>query len=347
LDKETSLTNQLNEKSSTDSNFKKTPLITEYQNAIKLCDGMIKSNPKERLNWDELQKYKDSWSLDLKELDIENEIKTALDFEPKKKEIFIYSIIVSELMKINEKKLDPSNKIVENSQSIKQLEKLIIEYMSKYLHNRKVIEKYLHHLYKYTRVFPEPSDHLINLITSWMREYSEIIGIQWAGLTCLNNITKDDLAKKLDQENLQKVIDFTLETMKRFPNHQHVHETALLILCNGCILNFYGRKKVIRILTDSLNTFNDTEFFISICTNISSRISLAEYLPSVHSYFEKLLDIVKIRINLFSESDNRLDKTLNSLWSLTDLSLVSCEIFIEKGGLDIYQRALNASLKIL
>ncbi len=341
------MTNQLNEKSSNDSNFEKTPLITEYQNAIKLRNRMIKSDPEKRSNWDELQKHKDSWASDLKELDIENEIKTALEFEQKNKEIFIYSIIVSEMMKITEKKLDPSNKIVENLQSIKQLENLIIEFMSKYLHNSKVIEKYLHHLYKYTRVFPEPSDYLINLITSRMREHSEIIGIQWAGLTCLNNITKDDSAKKLDQENLQKIIDFTLETMKSFPNHQHVHETALLILCNGCILNFYDRNEIIRILTNSLNTFNDTEFFISICTNISSRISLAEYLPSVHSYFEKLLEIVKIRINLFSESDNRLDNTLNSLWSLTDLSPESCEIFIEKGGLDIYQRALNVSLNIL
>jgi hypothetical protein len=152
----------------------------------------------------------------------------------------------------------------------------------------------------------------------------------------------------LDQKILENVIDVTLKKMKDFPNHQYLHETALLILCNDCILNFYNRNEIIRIFSDTFNTFNDIDFFIRICSKISNKISLPEYLPSLHLYFEKLLEVVRTRLNCCqnSDSDKRFDKTLDSIWSLTDSSLKYCEIFIDKGGLNLYQRALSASLKM-
>jgi hypothetical protein len=310
---------------------------------------MTQVNPSYRPKWDELQEHKNLWSSDLEKFDIENEIKNEFDFKSKNGEkVFIYSILVFDLMKISEKKLRYSGRNVKNSESMKQSETLIIRFMQEYSHNSKIVEKYLHHLFRYKLDYAEPRDREINLIIYLMGVYSEKISIQRAGLQCLNNITRNESAINLDQKILENVIDVTLKKMKDFPNHQYLHETALLILCNDCILNFYNRNEIIRIFSDTFNTFNDIDFFIRICSKISNKISLPEYLPSLHLYFEKLLEVVRTRLNCCqnSDSDKRFDKTLDSIWSLTDSSLKYCEIFIDKGGLNLYQRALSASLKM-
>ncbi len=91
--------------------------------------------------------------------------------------------------------------------------------------------------------------------------------------------------------------------------------------------------------------FQDSEIFISICSYISNKISITEYLPSLNSYIEILLDIVRKYIDSrhFLDNDSRLDDTLLALWSLTYSSPESCEIFSEKGGLDLYMHLLEVS----
>jgi len=318
--------------------------MSKYRNAFELCDEMTRSNrQKRKQTCEEILKEKHLWALDYDEFNIKNEMQTTSKYEFNKN-LFIYSIFASILMRINEKKMKENNKSKENFNSMKEIESLIMDLMRFYDIKCNFVEKYLHHLFKYTKnISCEPNEDMINLTVFLLEKYSKIISIQWNGISCLYNLTQDDLAEKLDQKILENVIDVTITALEAFPGHQRLHETVLSILCKDRILNFYDIHEIIRLLINSLIVFQDSEIFISICSYISNKISINEYLPSLNSYIETLLDIVRKYIVHSLDNDSRLDDTLLALWSLSYSSPESYEIFLEKGGLDLYMHLLKVS----
>jgi hypothetical protein len=223
--------------------------MSKYRNALKLCDKMTRPIcAKRKQTCEEILKEKHVWALDYDEFDIVNEMQTASKYEFENKNLFIYSIFASILMTINEKKMKENNKSKENFNSMKEIESLIMDLMRFYDIKCNVVEKYLHHLFKYTEnISCEPNEDMINLTVFLLEKYSKIIAIQWNGISCLYNLTKGDLAEKLDQKILEKVIDVTITALEAFPDHQYLHETVLSILCEDCILNFYDMHEIIRL----------------------------------------------------------------------------------------------------
>jgi hypothetical protein len=61
-------------------------------------------------------------------------------------------------------------------------------------------------------------------------------------------------------------------------------------------------------------------------------------------YIEKLIEIVKNAIHDSNHDIILIDKISSILVSATDLSPNVCEIFVEKGGIDLYLDIFNVSL---
>jgi len=227
-------------------------------------------------------------------------------------------------------------------------ESQIMESLIRYKHRPTFVQKSLFHLYNYTLTYCEPRTDLIDLIVIPMRKHSKIIGIQMAATACLYNLTKNKLGEKIHPKKLKKVVDVTLNSMELFPSHQQLQKNALLTLCSDRILQdvSFDRFKCTQLVMDSLVAFKDTamnRMAVAICSILAAKISTSETsnLGAKPVYMETLLDIVRSRIHFGSDHDIMLKFTLSALWNLTDESPKTCEMFLEKGGMDLYLLVLN------
>ncbi len=231
-------------------------------------------------------------------------------------------------------------------------ESQIIESLRRYKNRPTFVQKSLFHLYNYTSHYSESRTDLIHLIIIPMRRHSKIIGIQMAATACLYNLTKNKLGEKIHPKILKNVVEVTLQAMERFPNHQQLQKNALLTLCSDRILQevSFNRYKCTQLVMDSLVSFKDTamnRMAVAICSILAAKISTAETssLGAKPIYMETLLDIVRSRIQYASDHDIMLKFTLSALWNLTDESPKTCEMFLEKGGMDLYLTVLNVSFE--
>lgn len=99
---------------------------------------------------------------------------------------------------------------------------------------------------------------------------------------------------------------------------------------------------------DSLVSFSDTamnRMAVAICSILAAKITTAETssLGAKPVYMETLLNIVNRRASSSEEPDIMLKFTLSALWNLTDESPCTCNMFLEKGGMQLYIKVLNVS----
>jgi Zyg-11 family protein len=233
-------------------------------------------------------------------------------------------------------------------------ESQIIESLRRYKLRPTFVQKSLFHLYNYTSNYSEPRTDLIHLIIIPMKRHSKIIGIQMAATACLYNLTKNKLGEKIHPKILKNVVEATLQAMEQFPNHQQLQKNALLTLCSDRILQdvSFNRYKCTQLVMDSLVGFKDTamnRMAVAICSILAAKISTTETsnLGAKPIYMETLLDIVRSRVQYASDHDIMLKFTLSALWNLTDESPKTCEMFLEKGGMDLYLTVLNVSFESL
>jgi hypothetical protein len=97
---------------------------------------------------------------------------------------------------------------------------------------------------------------------------------------------------------------------------------------------------------DSLIEFNDKEMnekAIYMCALLFNSIPKQEIqnLVTNPAYIEILLDIIENRAQLSSDIAELINSTLFILLKLTDHSIKSREIFVEKRGMDLYLTILN------
>jgi hypothetical protein len=82
---------------------------------------------------------------------------------------------------------------------------------------------------------------------------------------------------------------------------------------------------------------------LTIYSIITAQISKSDKLKlfSVPIFMEALLNLVKSRIELFSNYDTVFEYSLSILSNLTNESPKTCETFLEKDGLNLYLIILN------
>jgi len=227
-------------------------------------------------------------------------------------------------------------------------ESQIIESLLRYKHRPNFVEISLVNLYDYTLTYYESRMDLIDLIVTIMREHSEQVDIQMAATACLFCLTKDELSQNINSKKLTEVVNMILNAMELFPNHQQLHMNSILILCNNRILQdiSFDRFKCCQLVMNYLVAFKDTHvtnYANYICLVLMPQISISDKskLESQPVYMETLLDIVRMRVQFVLNDDYTLEYTLRVIASLSDESPKSCQIFIEKGGIDLYLFVLN------
>lgn len=92
---------------------------------------------------------------------------------------------------------------------------------------------------------------------------------------------------------------------------------------------------------------------VAICSILAAKISTDETstLGAKPIYMETLLTVIRSRVHggqgqtdggVDAEPDIMLKFTLSALWNLTDESPLTCAMFIDKGGVDLYLEVLAA-----
>ncbi len=156
--------------------------------------------------------------------------------------------------------------------------------------------------------------------------------------------------KNSDLKLLAQKFHFTLAAMSLFPNEELLQNASLLLLCETfCIPDIsqelsFDEIKCINLVMESLK-FESNRWAVCFCFSLFYQNSYTKKLEFVLKpvYMQTLLDIIrnKVHYNLDDLSIDILLSTLGFLWSLSDGSPKRCEIFLEKGGLDLYLLVLN------
>jgi hypothetical protein len=165
------------------------------------------------------------------------------------------------------------------------------------------------------------------------------------------NLTHE-LANEINIKIIEEVVDVTMKAFETFPKHQQIVLNALKILCGYRILENvpFDRYKCIQLAMNTLVEFKDKDMVymaVEICSILSSHITRNEKsnIGSNPIYIETLLNIIRFSVRLTPDYEIILLYTLSFLWDLSDLSPETCELFLRKGGLDLYFLILNVSFQ--
>jgi hypothetical protein len=170
-----------------------------------------------------------------------------------------------------------------------------------------------------------------------------------------NKLWKKELKEKLNVELLEKVFEVTIRSMESFPNNLQIQKNTISFdfLRQQLIYTDieYDSNKCIQLVLNLLFTFKDNNIinlsvkrilFSTLFNNLSKSETKQLFFNPVN--VEKLLKLVENSINDSNRNTNLIEKILQSFVTITDLSPNVCEIFVEKGGIDLCFDILNVSL---
>lgn len=229
-------------------------------------------------------------------------------------------------------------------------EKQILEALRRYGLRANFVQKSLFHLYAFTQTLADARADLIEAVVAPMAVHSRAIAVQMAATACLYNLSKNQFGDRLHPSTLRAVVERTLAAMQNFPNHQQLQKNSLLTICSDRVLQdvSFDRFLCTQLVLDSLVQFKDTamnRMAVAIVSILAAKISTAEtsVLGAKAVYMEALLAIVRARLADALHNDIMLKFTLSALWNLTDESPKTCQMFLQKGGLDLYLQVLQVS----
>jgi Zyg-11 family protein len=245
-------------------------------------------------------------------------------------------------------------KSIEKNQLMEIKLSQIINSLLRYKHRQIFVKQNLIRLYDCTISCCEFRPQLIELIVVLMTKHPEVNEIQENSLTCSNNLIAYVVKDKNSAQIIVKLVDLTILAMESFPNNEQLHKKALVILVtvlNGIFQDIpVDRYKCAKVAMDSLVKFKNTDMnyhSLEICLNISNELTIVEKsnLFLNPAYMDTLLALAISRVQFTSEYDKILEYTLSIFTNLTEESPEVCELFIEKGGLELCSHILNVSFR--
>lgn len=95
-----------------------------------------------------------------------------------------------------------------------------------------------------------------------------------------------------------------------------------------------------------LSTFDDASMnrmSVAICSILAAKISTVEtsMLGAQPQYMLKLLSMVRSKVESKSV-DITMKFTLSALWNLTDESAITCKVFLDEGGMELFLEVLDS-----
>lgn len=209
------------------------------------------------------------------------------------------------------------------------------------------VQKALYHLFQLTTTFSEARPDIFELVLPAMAAHPTKFGVQMAATACLYNLTRGELSKSIHPKLLSKGVHLTLNAMEYFPDEYQLQKNSLLILCSDRILQEvqFERYRCAKLVLDSLCAFeelNMNRMAVAICSILAAKVSTTETskLGAKAIYMRKLLSMVQSRIET-KQSDITMKFTLSALWNLTDESAMTCTVFLEQGGANLFLEVLK------
>jgi hypothetical protein len=286
--------------------------------------------PKLRPNCEQILEIKNLWALNENEFKINKLLSASLSPE-KGNESYITYNILSKFIEMNHK---------EGKSRVKNCE-IKLEFILNLLESNK--DK------------PEINQILFNALCDYTSEYCRIMknrDFDEIGFECIKNKwIEEDFYKALNFKLLQKVFDLIMRSMESHPNNQQIQTKSLSLISYA--LGFreliFNVSKCIQLSMNLLLNSKDEEtkrMSVRICSKLISKqsISSRSQLFSNSIYIEKLIEIVKNSIHDPNHDIFLIENIMCILWGVTELSPNLCEIFVEKGGIDLYLDILNVSL---
>ncbi|XP_011312713.1 protein zyg-11 homolog B isoform X2 [Fopius arisanus] len=223
----------------------------------------------------------------------------------------------------------------------------ILEALRRYPHRPVYVQKCLYNLFRLTPYFNEARVDVIQLVLPGMRAHPDEFRVQMAATACLYNLTKGELAMRIHPNILKQIVDLTLVAMESYPNHYQLQKNTLLTLCSDRILQdvAFDKYRCAKLVMNCLSAFDDpsmNRMSVAICSILAAKISTVEtsMLGAKPQYMSKLLSMVRSKIESKSV-DITMRFTLSALWNLTDESAITCKVFLEEGGMDLFLDVLE------
>jgi hypothetical protein len=310
----------------------------KYKKAQKMCNQMAQYSPKLRPNCEQILEIKNLWALNENEFKINKLLSAALSPEKGNENFITYNIILSKFIDINHKE---GKSRVRNCET--KLE-FILNLLERNKDRPEINQIFFKALCDYTIEYCHIMENLDFCETQLDSQSKKYIKSKWI---------ENDLEKGSNFKLLQKVYRVIMRSMESHPNNQQIQTKGLSLIDWTLNLDFreliFNVNKCIHLAMNLLLNSKDSDtnsMSVEICykfirkTSISSRSQL--FSNSI--YIEKLIQIVKNSIHDLNHDIFLVKEIFSILKSATDLSPTVCEIFVEKGGIDLYLNILNVSL---
>jgi hypothetical protein len=287
--------------------------------------------PRLRPNCEQILEIKNSWALNENEFKINELLSVALSPEKGNENFITYNIILSKFIDINHK---------EGKSRVRNCETKL---------------EFILNLLERNKDKPEIYQIVFNALCDYTSEYCRIMknrDFDEIGFECIKNKwIEEDFYKALNFKLLQKVFDLIMRSMESHPNNQQIQTKVLSLIPYGLRFRklIFNVNKCIKFTMNLLlNSKDINRMSVEICSKLISMQSLSEksQLFSNSVYIEKLIEIVKNAIHDSNHDLFLIEEILNILLSATCLSPNICEIFVEKGGIDLYLNILKVGLNL-
>ncbi|XP_020298380.1 protein zyg-11 homolog B-like isoform X2 [Pseudomyrmex gracilis] len=226
-------------------------------------------------------------------------------------------------------------------------ESQILEALRRYTYRPIYLQKCLYNLFRLTPNFLEPRVDVIKLVLPGMREHPQDFRVQIAATACIYNLTKGELALMIHPSILKQIVELTLLAMESYPTNHQLQKNTLLILCSDRILQdvSFDKYRCARLVMNCLSTFDDpstNRMSVAICSILAAKISTVEtsMLGAQPQYMLKLLAMVRSKVES-KLVDITMKFTLSALWNLTDESAITCKVFLDEGGMELFLEVLD------
>jgi hypothetical protein len=238
---------------------------------------------------------------------------------------------------------------VENNSSNTTEETKLINSLLTFKHRKELVNDILYRLNYFGLNYSELRPDLIEMIANLMKMYSKSVNIQINGIACLHKLIKYKLDADINTTLIEKVVENILIAMESFSDEKELQENALTFLSNRRILETpFDRYKCLKLLMNFLDNFEDPVSAIANCIILTTEITIKEgsNLFSNPVYINKVLDLLRSSLESISNNGDETGIilfTLVLIKHITYSSQKSCEIFIEKEGIDLLSDMLNVS----
>jgi len=293
--------------------------------------------PKLRPNCEQILEIKNSWALNENEFKINELLSAALSPE-KGNENFITYDILSKFIEMNHKK---GKSRVRNCET--NLE-FILNLLESNKDKPEINQIFFKALCDYTTEYFRIMEYLDFYETQLESQSTKYIKSKWI---------EKDLEKELNFKLLQKVFDLIIRSMESHPNNQQIHSKGLSLISYALEfreLNFNVNKCIQLSMNLLLNSKDEyiNRISVEICYRLRRKTSISSrsQLFSNPIYVEKLIEIVKNAIHESNHKTFLMEQILSILVSVTDSSPNVCEIFVEKGGIDLCLNILKVGFNL-